>query len=194
MGLTRGNVFQSRYLKKEDANPAIRRVIADCRMETISGDNGEEEKAVLIFADGNTKPMVLNATNWDCLEEAYGDNSDLWINKPVEIYMDPGVMNRGKRTGGIRLRIPAGVPVNGGAAPAVSAGLLTWPQAQAAAAAVGISKDDLVATLRTMGCKGYNPERDTARVQEIIASKQVPAEQGFGDGTTPDDNADAMPF
>lgn len=189
MGLTRNNVFPSRYLGKDDVARPLTADIADVRMETIKGEHGDEDKAVMSFADPGLKPMIVNSTNWDTIESAYGPDADGWRGRPVEVYVDPGIMFGGKRVGGVRVRIPAGAPVgngnNGVAAPSIP--LMTWDQAVAAAAAVGITRDRLIEAMKAQGRKGYNAQRDTAAIQGVIAAMQraPQAETSFGDASTP---------
>jgi len=169
MGLTKSQVFPSRYLSKEDVAHPARGIISDVRMETFTGDRGEEDKAILVFDDPAFKPMVLNSTNWDCIEAAYGLDTDGWVGKPVEVYVDTGVMLRGRRVGGIRVRIPAGTAVPAGnGTPRVDT--WTWAEAQQRAAAAGFTKEQVVDALKSRGSTGYNPVRDTPIVRELIAS------------------------
>jgi len=173
MGLTRNDLFPSRYLSKEDVPTPICAVIADVRLETITGDGGAEEKGVLLFGEKGLKPMVLNATNGDLLLETYGPDTDGWIDKAVEIYIDPGVMYAGRRVGGLRLRIPAGTPIQAAATPRKAvAATLTFQQAVSAAELAGMTKAALVEALKLAGCAGYNAARDTALVQQIIREHQ----------------------
>lgn len=107
-------MFPSNYLKKEDVPQPVTVTIKDVVQEEMPGD--KELKAVARFT-GTTKPMILNKGNASLLAEIYGDDSDAWHGKQVEIYHDPGVMYGGKRVGGLRLRMPS----QNGAAPARSA-------------------------------------------------------------------------
>lgn len=105
--MKRSDAFPSRYVSKDDVATPITARIDTVRFDTINGDKGDEDKPVMYFRDG-VKPMILNNTNWMTVEEAYGQESDDWTGKPVELYLDPGVMFGGKRVGGVRLRIPNG--------------------------------------------------------------------------------------
>ena len=165
MGLTRGNVFPSKYLGKEDVTTPIRATIGSVYLDQIQGEHGMENKAVISFTDVGIKAMIVNSTNWDALEASYGADTDGWIGKPVEVYVDPGVMFGGRRVGGVRVRVPAGP------APAPALPMLTWPEAIAAAGQAGISKDDLVAALKAKGFTGYVAARDTVTERAMIADK-----------------------
>jgi hypothetical protein len=168
--MKRGQVFPSTYLGKEDvlaAGGTIRDSVGDVRMETVKGEGGDEEKAVLHFAKKDHKPMIINNTNWTTLEEAYGDDSDLWHGKPVEVYVDPGVMFGGKRVGGVRLRVP---PKNGQAGPGP---LPVWTLTQAIneCLAVGISKAQVLEHLKKHGRKNWTPSTDTPLIRALIEER-----------------------
>lgn len=163
------DMYPSKYLKKEDVTTPIRTTIRSVSIEELDGDSGKESKPVIFFT--SAKEMVLNKGNGTILYETYGE-PDQWQGKPVEIYVDPNVMFGSKRIGGLRLRIPSG--------PAFTSGW-TWAQAIAEAAKVGITKDTLVAALKAKGCAGYNPERDTPVILELIGAASK-TEQGFDDG------------
>lgn len=177
--MKKSQVFPSNYLGKEDLASPLTVTIGDVRMETVKGDGADEEKAVLHFAEKNLKPMILNNTNWTTLEEAYGDDSDFWRGKPAEIYVDPGVMYGGKRVGGVRLRTPPKTNNNG---KPVSPTLLTWDQAISACGLAGITKEELVAHLKSIGKPGFNSVRDTKDVEAFIASKAASKEESFYSG------------
>jgi hypothetical protein len=158
-------------------------------METLKQENVDEEKAVMLFTDANIKPMIVNSTNWDTLELSYGKDTDLWIGKPVEIYVDPGVSFSGRRVGGVRVRIPAGSNIQ----PVAS--LLTWEQAQQVAMNAGIDKPSLVAAMKAAGKTGYSPTKDTEFIRKLITDKispPAPGEAKFDDDPPPTD--ESIPF
>jgi hypothetical protein len=162
--MKRSQVFPSTYLGKDDVPQPFTATVGVVRLETIKGDGGEEEKPVLHFTGEQQKPMILNSTNWSILEEAYGEESDGWQGKPVEVYVDPGVMFAGRRVGGVRLRIPS--PFAGLFAP--TNGVWTMEQAVAECAKVGISRQQLADALKAEGKTGWLPSRDTPAVQQLI--------------------------
>lgn len=104
--MRRSEAFPSQYLGKDDVQQDILAHIKDVGKESIKSDGADEEKAVMTWQERDLKPMILNNTNWMALEDAYGEESDGWKGKPVEIYLDPSVMYGGKRVGGVRLRVP----------------------------------------------------------------------------------------
>lgn len=99
------DLYPSNYLKKEDVLSPITVTIRQVTQEEISGDGGKELKAVLHFV-GATKPMVLNKGNAITISESFGDDTDAWPGKTIEVYHDPSVMFAGKRIGGVRVRMP----------------------------------------------------------------------------------------
>jgi hypothetical protein len=179
MGLTRGQAFPSRYIGKEDVlTNSIVATIKIVLLETVKGDGGDEDKVVLHFSD-NTKPMICNNTNWSAIEDAYGPDSDGWIGKSIEIYHDPGITFGGKRTGGIRIRIPAKTPMQAAqpqASTAAAPAGLSWADAIEMAYQAGLSKESLIEALKARGMKAYNSVKDESAVREIVAdvNKDIP--------------------
>lgn len=158
------DMYPSKYLKQEDVPTPIRTMIRSIALGEIEGDSGKETKPVISFH--GLKDMVLNKGNGTILFEAFGEPEN-WPGKQIEIYVDPNVSFGGKRVGGLRVRIPA-----------ASATVWTWPQAIAEAGKVGITKEALVAEFKSRGFGGYNGERDTPIVLQLIAAR-AGKEQGF---------------
>jgi len=96
----------SRFLTQTDVVTPIIATMADVRTERLKSAKGEQDKFILFFA-GNVKPMVLNPVNRKVLIAAFGDETENWRGKPIEIYVDAGVTMGGAVVGGIRLRLPA---------------------------------------------------------------------------------------
>lgn len=114
-------MFPSKYLGKEDVpHPITVRIEQLTREEVSDGNNSKEEKNVLWFSD-DMKPMILNRGNAETIGGLYGDDSDAWIGKSIELYVDPSVMFGSKRVGGLRVRAPARGGSGFGPAPAPSA-------------------------------------------------------------------------
>jgi hypothetical protein len=92
--------FPSKYLKSADVKdrPLVA-VISHITQEKVGKGQDAEEKHVLHFENG--KPMVLNRTNWDVLEEAFGDSDD-WAGHKVKIKC-ARTQFQGKTVDGIRL-------------------------------------------------------------------------------------------
>lgn len=154
------DVFPSKYLKKEDITRPTTFTIDEVVMEDVSTDDGKDRKAVMHFKGDQSKPMILNRGNWSVLEEAYGEDSDSWSGHPVEVYVDPSVMFAGKRVGGVRVRVP-----DQEKAPVV----WTMEQALALAAQASITKETVIANLKALGINGWNSEKCTPLVKDMIA-------------------------
>jgi hypothetical protein len=93
--------FPSKYLKSADVKDRPRTtVISHIEREKVGKGPDAEEKLVLHFEDG-AKPMVLNRTNWETLEEAFGDSDD-WPGHKVKI-KTARTQFQGKSVDGIRL-------------------------------------------------------------------------------------------
>jgi len=148
-------MFPSNWLAKEDITHPIRATIKAVTQEEIKGESGNETKNILHF-NGDVKQMILNRTNAEFLVAAFGDDSDHWLGKTVEIYVDPNVMFGGKRIGGVRVRAVQQQTA------------WTWPQAIAECAKVGINEQQLKDALKQAGLSAYNAQRDTPTVQRII--------------------------
>ena len=94
------DMFPSKYLKAADvkAKPIVA-VISHLAQEMVGQGPDQKEKHVLYFED--QKPLVLNRTNWDTLEGAFGDSDD-WPGQKVKIRC-ARTQYQGKATDGIRL-------------------------------------------------------------------------------------------
>lgn len=102
--MKRNDAFPKKFLSKDDVATPVKAVIYSVSQREIGSGEESETKVVMEFENG-TKPMVLNGTNWDILENAFGQDSDTWIGKTITLYNDPLVMYAGKKTGGVRVRI-----------------------------------------------------------------------------------------
>jgi hypothetical protein len=77
------------------------------QIESIAEEEvGDDRKLVMRF-EGKSKGLVLNDTNLEALEVAFGDDSSDAIGAQVVLYVDPDVRFGGKRVGGIRIKLPA---------------------------------------------------------------------------------------
>lgn len=101
---------ESRFLAKEDLQSPLTLTIDRVTIETLKGSRGEEQKYVLHFQE-RVKPMVFNVVNRKRVIGVYGDESDNWTGKKIEVYVDANVEMGGEVVGGIRLRVPAQQPV-----------------------------------------------------------------------------------
>jgi len=104
-----GEMLPSKFLKKEDCEPAILVTIAGVEQQNVGTDEAPEDKWVLLLEE--TKPMVLNSTNLQLLSKIFNsDDSDDWIGRKVVCYSDPNVSFGGKLIGGIRVRASKAKP------------------------------------------------------------------------------------
>jgi hypothetical protein len=98
------DMIQSKFLRKEDFDEDQICTIKGCKLEDVGRDDNPEQRWTLYFRE-HAKGMVLNVTTIRVLEQSYGGDSDLWIGKPVTVYVDPNVSFAGKVVGGLRLRV-----------------------------------------------------------------------------------------
>lgn len=79
-------VFPSKWLKAEDFSEGeIRTVtIKGVTLEEFKANGKTEMKPVMEFT--NEKPMVLNKTNAGIIEKLYGDDTDEWLAKKIDLF------------------------------------------------------------------------------------------------------------
>ena len=119
--------FPSKYLKADDLNGrAVTLTIVDVQLETL-GDG--TVKPMVTFTKGN-KGLILNKVNGATLASAYGDDTDGWRGKPVELRAEMTSF-QGRFVNAIRVRAPQ-APAAPFQAPA---------QPTAAPAAAGLEED-----------------------------------------------------
>lgn len=104
-----------KYLKSEDlAGEVLTGTIARVVLRNLANE-GEpaEEKWVVYFQEDalfGGKGLVLNKTNITNLSEL-GDDTDLWLGRKVEVYIDKNVMFQGRKVSGLRVRPLTDEPV-----------------------------------------------------------------------------------
>jgi hypothetical protein len=77
------DAFPATYLKSADVkNKPTIAVISHMEMQLVGQGQDQKEKPVLHLEDG--KPMVLNRTNFEALEDAFGDSDD-WPGHKIKI-------------------------------------------------------------------------------------------------------------
>ena len=161
--MKRTEAFASSYLNQDDLPQPHTATIKMVGKEMVNtDDNGQREKPVIYFNNGS-KPLILNMVNWDTIEAAYGPDSDTWVGKPIELYVDPNVMYGARRLGGIRIRIPT-----------ADSAPIPFEKVIALAGEVGISREQIIDQLKKNGRTGYNAVRDSALVRELITSHVHP--------------------
>jgi hypothetical protein len=97
--------FPSNWLKASDLQGhTIKVQIKDVVLEDV----GDGEKPILTFI-GKDKGLVLNKTNANMIVDAYGDDTDNWTGKDLEIFPDKTSF-KGQIVSCIRVRTPAPPP------------------------------------------------------------------------------------
>lgn len=98
---------ESKFLKQNDVGRGALGTVEACVQMNVAKEGADPEmKWCLTFADID-KPLVLNSTNIQLCEKAFGsDDTDHWRGKKIVLYTDPNVSFQGKLVGGIRVRAP----------------------------------------------------------------------------------------
>ncbi len=101
-----------RYIRGSDLvdEAKITGEISHVEMRVIGRDT-KINKPVLLFVNA-CSPLVLNETNWQVLEAAFGDDSSDWAGQRVELTGYDGVMNDGKPFRGVK--VTPLVPISAG--------------------------------------------------------------------------------
>lgn len=95
--------FPSRFIKAGDLTDGVLRArIKKVAWETV----GTDEKPVMALV-GYKKSMPLNKTNFQTCADAYGDDSDDWTGKEIEIFSTKVSDPTGRSVDGLRFRVPA---------------------------------------------------------------------------------------
>ena len=118
-----------KYLKKSDVGEdGMVLTIKGFKLETVKGDEGDEEKVVLYFVE-EVPPMILNKTNSSLLAVVTGaQRAGDAKGKQVVVYDDPTISFGGKITGGLRIKKVPGAPRTPAAAPRAAAARAAAPQ------------------------------------------------------------------
>lgn len=100
-----GAMFPSKYITATEIGQNVFRLtIARVVVEDVGDDSGHQP--VVYFQEAQ-KGFVLNRTNANTLEWLYGDESDGWIGRQVDVFAEMTTF-RGKPMLGKRLRGPGG--------------------------------------------------------------------------------------
>ena len=84
MGLTRAEVFPSKFIKADDLDgKAITFTIDRISIEELGEQR--ERKPVVFFRE-TRGGLVLNRTRWDAIEDLFGSDSDQWVGKSLQLY------------------------------------------------------------------------------------------------------------
>jgi len=94
------DAFPAKYMKSADvkAKPLVA-TISHMQMELVGQGHEQREKPVLFLE--NQKPIVLNRTNFESLEDAFGD-SDEWSGHKIRIKCER-TRFQGKTVDGLRI-------------------------------------------------------------------------------------------
>ena len=118
------DAYPSRFLKAQDVQGRpVRATISGCTLE----DLGDSRKLALSF-QGRSKQLVVNKTNANLLASWFGDDTDQWAGREIEIYADKTSM-QGRIVDCLRVRLPQqpaaapAQPVTPAAAPAAAGDL-----------------------------------------------------------------------
>ena len=162
--MKRSEAFPSKYLSKDDVQMPIVVTVAGVKPEILKSDNGEEQKPVMYFSD-NDKPLILNNTNWMTMEDWWGDDSERWLGKKIELYFEPNIMFGNKRVGGVRVRKPN---VHTEQQEQLTP-LTTWAQVVTECGLYGVTEQDVKDEFKRLGKATYKPATDAAIVRKFIA-------------------------
>lgn len=108
--------FESKYLRASDLQG--RRVtvsISHVTVENVGTEDKPENKPVVFFV-GKEKGLVLNKTNAGQISAMYGDETDGWVEKNIELFTQK-VSFSGQMVDAIRIIPPAGQNMTGQAMP-----------------------------------------------------------------------------
>lgn len=98
--------FLSDYLSAEAFEGPQIVTIRKVEVKMIGGAEEEkEEKMTLQFAEVE-QGLILNRTNLKTLAGLWGDETENWLGKKIEIYVDEAIAFRGKVVAGLRVRAP----------------------------------------------------------------------------------------
>lgn len=95
-------MIQSKFLKKDDFPTPQRLTIRGVAIEEV----GRGDTRWVLFFNEKAKGVVLNVTKIKQLEARFGDESDRWVGKKIQIEHDPTVMMGQQVVGGIKFVMP----------------------------------------------------------------------------------------
>jgi len=99
--------FKGAYLRAADLKDRTVKVQIDSvTLESVGDD--QDEKPVVSFL-GKDKGLVLNKTNATLLSERFGDDTDGWTGKSIELTTERVSFN-GRLVDGIRVKVPTAAP------------------------------------------------------------------------------------
>jgi len=104
------DLSNSKFIKKEDVDPAVLVTIKVVNEENVAKDNEKEDLKYTVYFDELEKPLVLNQTNGILISRVCGSpESDDWPGHKIVLYNDPSIMYAGEVKGGIRVLSSRGI-------------------------------------------------------------------------------------
>lgn len=108
---TRKDITESKYLTKDDCEPAIKVTVSHCTEENVALANQPPKMKYVLYFKEKEKGMVLNLTNFERIVLITGrPDTDNWTNAQLTLFNDPTVDFGGKLVGGIRVWVQQQVP------------------------------------------------------------------------------------
>lgn len=153
------------------------------------GQGQQAQLKLVVEFDELSKALICNKTNATTIAKVLAsDDTDDWPGQRIVLYVNDGVQFGGETVSAIRVRSKAPQQQKRQQA-APSNGVLSYPEAVALCATVGITKDDLVSYLKQNGLTGYNGVLATPLVRKLVAGFEPP------DAPPPSDaNEDEIPW
>jgi hypothetical protein len=105
----------SKFIGHAEVQVPVAVTIRTVSLENVARQGAEEEQRWIMWFAEMRKGLRLNVTNLRILEAAFGDRSEGWVGKRIQLYWDPTVQFGGKLVGGVRFRVgraAAGHPVS----------------------------------------------------------------------------------
>jgi hypothetical protein len=103
--MRRDEVFPSKYVRASDLPQPRVVTISNAAMEPMKNDGKDVDKLVLSFRE-RIKPLVVNLTIFEAIEQLYGGETNDWVGQRVEIHADRCRFG-GKMVDCVRVRAPA---------------------------------------------------------------------------------------
>ncbi len=99
-------MFPSKFLKAADLNGnSVNAIIEQVEIQDVVGQGKKQDHKPVVFFQGKEKGLVCNKTNGQAIADAYGDDTEAWQGKELEVYPDRTSF-QGKLVDCIRVRIP----------------------------------------------------------------------------------------
>jgi hypothetical protein len=85
--MRRDEVFPSKYVRASDLPQPRVVTISNAAMEPMKNDGKDVDKLVLTFRE-RIKPLVVNLTIFEAIEQLYGGETNDWVGKKIELHAD----------------------------------------------------------------------------------------------------------